>query len=520
MNTATETQAVAAAPSNVTPIGTEPTRYTTDVRRPGLYNSLGVRVGGSASTLTLKEGVTPPALPDVGFFTKHITPMLDKVYDVVVETGIGSVVNVVATGCEFVDDNVVSPVIRGTKSVASSVGSGVSKALNYTTPAVDLVEDKLVNPVGTVKVLTKEEQDKRAKEAQENGVTAQPEAAAAAPLVTPAEDVVNTTVAAEIISKLDTIAPEVPVAGEMPSVAETIAVLTGVQPEVTIAPNADAAAVNSMEASVEALKVQLRQEIQAHPASQLTEEQLDRVARSFMSNMVAETARIIASGGNVNDIMDASARDMMEKAFAEVGATMPPEKGEVSEVVVETKIVDTAAGAGLSITVTETTASTPVGAAIVAAAAEPVEAPQVQVTMADEMNQRHRAVFDQKFNSIRQVVPFKPGWMGAEGSLDSMLSDETLRSYVGVGKQARTLDIQGRKVIVTGTPMGPVLVYQATLDTLALNYLAPVEVRKSGLIRSAGPELDPKEIEIILGSVDGKVSNIGKALAKLAKAST
>jgi hypothetical protein len=140
------------------------------------------------------------------------------------------------------------------------------------------------------------------------------------------------------------------------------------------------------------------------------------------------------------------------------------------------------------------------------------------VSMVDDINATCYSIFEQRFAAIRQVLPFKPNYVSEQGQLDAMVECEDLKSWLGNGDQGKCADIYGRKVIVIGTPLGLVVVHEAETDSNRLMFVAPVAMKRAGIIRSKGRQLDPSEIEIVLGSTDGKRLNVGKAVAAMTAA--
>jgi hypothetical protein len=78
------------------------------------------------------------------------------------------------------------------------------------------------------------------------------------------------------------------------------------------------------------------------------------------------------------------------------------------------------------------------------------------------------------------------------------------------------VDSKGRKIIATGTAVGPVIVYEAVAGGHQLCFQAPQPLKRANLIRSTGQFLNGDEVEMVVGSADGKkVVNVGKAMGML-----
>lgn len=142
------------------------------------------------------------------------------------------------------------------------------------------------------------------------------------------------------------------------------------------------------------------------------------------------------------------------------------------------------------------------------------------VTMIDTLNVRLSSLFFERFDQLTQTVAFKPDWLDADGlGMSAMVTSDELRELIKPTHQARAVDTHGRKVIITGTYAGMVVVYQESPDSSTLCYHAPAVVRLASLIRGDGKTLPVDEIARVLG--DGNTQpNIGKRLQVLREWST
>lgn len=106
--------------------------------------------------------------------------------------------------------------------------------------------------------------------------------------------------------------------------------------------------------------------------------------------------------------------------------------------------------------------------------------------------------FDQIYGKIEKVAEFNPQWENGTGYLNDIATDDIYarpRAVPGIGlaigEQAKCIDSHNRKIIITQTPVGPVVVFEryargknsifvfnAAAPLIALGY-----VQESGVLR-------------------------------------
>lgn len=146
-----------------------------------------------------------------------------------------------------------------------------------------------------------------------------------------------------------------------------------------------------------------------------------------------------------------------------------------------------------------------------------VETPSVIRTMADAFEQKHHtSFFERKFAAITDAIPFDPAWSTDSDVFQHMLTDPFVVQCIAPGAQAKCCDDLGRRMIITGTALGAVVVFQrhaGNNDIIAYN--ARDVFKQIGFIKSNG-DLVEAQIEDILGSVDDESdTNIGNKVQLL-----
>lgn len=123
------------------------------------------------------------------------------------------------------------------------------------------------------------------------------------------------------------------------------------------------------------------------------------------------------------------------------------------------------------------------------------------------------AVLLAKFESTAYSVAYDPAWK----TLQDITGDAELMEVLKPGKQCSCVNSEGVKMVLTGTPVGTVVVAQLDISDAGSEvvvYAAPQAVKVAGLIRSAdGTTLEAGEALRVLGG--GDTANIGKKLACL-----
>jgi hypothetical protein len=142
--------------------------------------------------------------------------------------------------------------------------------------------------------------------------------------------------------------------------------------------------------------------------------------------------------------------------------------------------------------------------------------PAAEASMSETLNEQFTVKFIERFDAIRQSMAFDPAWLGDDGGLEGMYESDEVRKLLSVGYQVKCVDSKGRKIIATGTAVGPVIVYEAVAGGHQLCFQAPQPLKRANLIRSTGQFLNGDEVEMVVGSADGKkVVNVGKAMGML-----
>lgn len=136
------------------------------------------------------------------------------------------------------------------------------------------------------------------------------------------------------------------------------------------------------------------------------------------------------------------------------------------------------------------------------------------------------AFFTQKFESINRVLPYKNTWANATGYFDHLLKgDDALVCFrsplnherlLAPGELAKSTDEFGRRIIIIGTNLGPVAIFErfkAAGPTNPQVYVAntPTLVRASGLLPSG--VLSEDTLRFVLGDANG--GNLGETLSEL-----
>lgn len=133
-------------------------------------------------------------------------------------------------------------------------------------------------------------------------------------------------------------------------------------------------------------------------------------------------------------------------------------------------------------------------------------------SMSITMNEQLGMAFYDKFAEITHTVV-----LTERLSADTVASRELLDA-IKPGKQARSVTDDGCKVIFTGTPMGIVTVVEIAGKEGHFAALGPISLKKAGMLNvTEDGELPVTELQAVLGTVDGRVPNIGKKLLCLTK---
>lgn len=136
--------------------------------------------------------------------------------------------------------------------------------------------------------------------------------------------------------------------------------------------------------------------------------------------------------------------------------------------------------------------------------------------MAADLLNREQTFFEKKFHCITKELKFNSKWCSEKDHFGYLQNDKAVINGVKTGHQARCIDPNGRKLIITGTPLGPVVIFQFYSGGKGgvVTYDAPAAVEETGLIRSSGG-ITADNLEELLGSAKNGQKNIGKVLAEL-----
>jgi hypothetical protein len=88
-----------------------------------------------------------------------------------------------------------------------------------------------------------------------------------------------------------------------------------------------------------------------------------------------------------------------------------------------------------------------------------VEEPEIPVLTEAIYIKPVESYFNLKFASIIRTILFNQEW-ATKPNFAAMLEDPELISDIEYGEQVRCCDYEGRRMIITGTALGPVIVYQ------------------------------------------------------------
>ena len=125
--------------------------------------------------------------------------------------------------------------------------------------------------------------------------------------------------------------------------------------------------------------------------------------------------------------------------------------------------------------------------------------------------------FMKKFNTLANVeLMWLAKWVSSNGYFDNMLKDNNLIHGLKPGEQSRAIapDPDNRRIVITGTVWGPVLVFQTNNDLEGSSPIAisgPAELRIFNLLYTKSHLLSAAEIERLIGKdSDPMTDNIGK----------
>jgi hypothetical protein len=129
------------------------------------------------------------------------------------------------------------------------------------------------------------------------------------------------------------------------------------------------------------------------------------------------------------------------------------------------------------------------------------------------------ALFNNKFDSITNVVEFNPKWYDRTGFLGAAVEmkcngEPEIAVSLKPGEMAKCISPCGRRMIFVGTDLGPCLVYQrykGTYDIIVVNQANILAA--AGFIENGG--LNYAELKRIVGGMYFNEPNIGITIANI-----
>lgn len=118
--------------------------------------------------------------------------------------------------------------------------------------------------------------------------------------------------------------------------------------------------------------------------------------------------------------------------------------------------------------------------------------------MSTELDARQESYFEQRFGQVVQQTAFNPSWKNAEGNICAMIDDIEVTESTPVGTITKCVDDDGRWILIVGTGLGNVVVYQRFSEGFGtISFCAPEIFVTTGMIRG-GERLSDEEIRKIL----------------------
>lgn len=143
--------------------------------------------------------------------------------------------------------------------------------------------------------------------------------------------------------------------------------------------------------------------------------------------------------------------------------------------------------------------------------------PTGTTSMAEEFDRKDsRNFFEQKFDSIVDEIPFKIDWLQNNIDFQPMVYDEELIRSLKLDQQVRCIDSLDRRMIITSTLLGPVVVYQRYAEGSGTIHFTAREVFEHTGLLPSHKRLTDKEMRDILGGVnDASQPHIGEKVQQL-----
>lgn len=154
---------------------------------------------------------------------------------------------------------------------------------------------------------------------------------------------------------------------------------------------------------------------------------------------------------------------------------------------------------------------------VVCAKEEPVIEASPRRMMADAFDQKKSLpFFERKYAAITDVIPFNPSWSEESETFKHLLTDIEVVQEVLPGQQVKCCDDLGRRMIITGTALGAVVIYQRFAENSNVIYYNARDVLKSfNFIQSHNGEMTEQQLEYMLGSCEEENTNIGDLVQNL-----
>lgn len=72
------------------------------------------------------------------------------------------------------------------------------------------------------------------------------------------------------------------------------------------------------------------------------------------------------------------------------------------------------------------------------------------------------------YGAIQKEVPFNPSWANGTGYFDGILRDQKLLKSIAAGSLVKSVDPDGKRILIGMTANGPIVVFQRYVDNCAV----------------------------------------------------
>jgi hypothetical protein len=142
-----------------------------------------------------------------------------------------------------------------------------------------------------------------------------------------------------------------------------------------------------------------------------------------------------------------------------------------------------------------------------------------EARMAEDLSAREASFFLEKFNATKRILPFSTDWKNGDGHFYNLVNGKAYSDMLKPGETARSKDDQDRRMILIGTRLGPVVVYQRYPEGMTtLVYDASEAFRSNATVKEvikSESRLGIDDLFAMLGGLVGSANekdNIGRAL--------